>query len=351
MMTPNSPEPALNVLVTGGAGYIGTHMVKALLDAGHRPVTIDNLSKGHRHLLPGGAFVQGDIGDAALLDHLFQTHAIDAVMHFAAFIEVGESVADPLKYFRNNAAATMVLLDAMVRHKVERLIFSSTAAVYGEPRYTPIDEAHASLPTSPYGESKQFVEKMLNRVAQAHGLRFVSLRYFNAAGADPSGRIGELHQPESHLIPLVLEAALGKRSHIKLFGTDYNTPDGTCLRDYIHVNDLVSAHLLALNHLIDGGATQIFNLGNSRGHSVRDVVETAAAVTGRTIEMVAADRRPGDPAVLIADSTKIRQTLGWQPVYEALPQIIQTAWNWARSNPWNSGHGKKEPLSERNPSD
>lgn len=340
-MTPNLPEPVLNVLVTGGAGYIGTHMVKALLDAGHRPITIDNLSKGHRHLLPGGAFVHGDIGDGALLDQLFEAHAIDAVMHFAASIEVAESMADPLAYYRNNAAATMALLDAMVRHKVERFIFSSTAAVYGEPRYTPIDEAHPCRPSSPYGESKQFVETMLRRVAQAHGLRFVSLRYFNAAGADPSGAIGELHQPESHLIPLVLEAALGKRSHVTLFGTDYDTPDGTCLRDYIHVNDLVSAHLLALKHLMNGGETQIFNLGNSRGHSVREVVETAAAVTGRTIEMVASARRPGDPAILIADSTKIRQALGWQPVYEALPQIVQTAWNWVRSDPWNSPRGKR----------
>jgi UDP-glucose 4-epimerase len=294
--------------------------------------------------------VHGDVGDGALLDQVFKAHAIDAVMHFAAFIEVAESVADPLKYFRNNVAATMALLDAMLRHNVKRFIFSSTAAVYGEPRYTPIDEAHACFPTSPYGESKQFVEKMLSRVAQAHGLRFVSLRYFNAAGADPSGAIGELHQPESHLIPLVLEAALGKRSHVVLFGTDYDTPDGTCLRDYIHVNDLVSAHLLALKHLMGGGNTQIFNLGNSRGYSVREVVETAAAVTGRTIEVVASDRRPGDPAILIADSTKIRQALGWQPVYEALPQIIQTAWTWARSHPRISAQKVKEPFSDRIPS-
>ncbi len=320
----------LNILVTGGAGYIGTHMVKALLEAGHAPVTLDNLSKGHRHLLPGGEFIQGDVGDGALLDRIFRTRPIDAVMHFAAFIEVGESVADPMKYYANNASATVCLLQAMLRNGIRRFIFSSSAAVYGEPQYTPIDEAHPCRPVSPYGDSKHFIETVLSHIDLAHGFRFVSLRYFNAAGADPSGAIGECHQPETHLIPLVLEAALGKRSGVKLFGTDYDTPDGTCLRDYIHVNDLVSAHLLALNHLMDGGASEVFNLGNSRGYSVRQVIETAARVTGRHIEVVEAGRRPGDPAVLVADAARIRRMLGWKPACEDLEQIVRTAWNWSR---------------------
>jgi UDP-glucose 4-epimerase len=305
-------------------------MVKALLEAGHQPITLDNLSKGHRELLPGGAFIQGDIANDQLLDKIFQKQRVDAVMHFAAFIEVGESVAQPMKYFRNNAAATMALLDAMVRNEVKRFIFSSTAAVYGEPQYTPIDEDHPCQPTSPYGEAKRFVETMLPRLDDAHGLRFVSLRYFNAAGADPSGTIGERHQPESHLIPLVLDAAAGKRPHISIFGTDYNTPDGTCVRDYIHVNDLVSAHLLALNHLVRGGASKTFNLGNSSGYSVRQVIDTAAEVTGKSIHVIETGRRPGDPAVLVADSAKIKKELGWQPAYEDLGKIIRTAWNWTQ---------------------
>ena len=318
------------VLVTGGAGYIGTHMVKALLDAGHKPITLDNLSNGHKELLPGGEFIEGDIADADLLNTIFSSHPIDAVMHFAGFIEVGESVSDPLKYFQNNTAATMSLLHTMISHDIKRFIFSSTAAVYGEPQTKLIAENHPLNPINPYGESKLFVEQMLHRADMAHGLRSVCLRYFNASGADPSGDFGELHQPETHLIPLVLEAAMKKRESIMLFGTDYPTPDGSCIRDYIHVNDLANAHLLALNHLMEGGTSSKFNLGSSTGFSVKEVIDMAGKVTGLPIEVVETDRRPGDPAILVADSSKIRKELGWQPVYEDLEQIIRTAWNWSR---------------------
>ncbi len=318
----------LNILVAGGCGYIGTHMVKALIAAGHHPITLDNLSTGHRDLLPGGEFIAGDIGDTALLDDIFASQRIDAVMHFAAFIEVGESIADPLKYYGNNVARTANLLKAMIRHEVKRCIFSSSAAVYGEPDYTPIDEDHPLNPTSPYGETKLWVEKMLAACDRAYGLRAVVLRYFNAAGADESGTIGERHEPESHLIPLVLEVARGKREHIKVFGVDYPTPDGTCIRDYIHVNDLVSAHLAAIDALMDGAGSGVYNLGNSRGVSVREVIDTAARVSGRPVPMVEDRRRPGDPAILVAGSTRIRRDLNWQPRFESLEEIVRTAWKW-----------------------
>ncbi|MGD9097250.1 MAG: UDP-glucose 4-epimerase GalE [Desulfobacterales bacterium] len=318
----------LNILVVGGCGYIGTHMVKALIAAGHHPVTLDNLSTGHRRLLPGGDFIEGDIGDTALLDGIFASRRIDAVMHFAAFIEVGESVRDPLKYYGNNFARTANLLEAMIRHNVKRFIFSSSAAVYGEPEYTPIDEAHPLNPTSPYGESKLWVEKMLAASERAHGMRSIALRYFNAAGADESGTIGERHEPESHLIPLVLEAARGQREHIKIFGVDYPTPDGTCIRDYIHVNDLVSAHLAAIDALLDGAGSNVYNLGNSRGISVREIIETARRVSGRPIPVVEDPRRPGDPAVLIAGSDRIKKDLNWQPRFESIEDIMHTAWRW-----------------------
>ena len=321
------------VLVTGGAGYIGTHMVKALMEAGHHPVTLDNLSNGHRKLLPGGAFYEGDVADRSVLDTIFNAHAIDAVMHFAGFIEVGESTQKPLKYYQNNCAATMTLFDAMLHHNVKRFIFSSTAAVYGEPQTQKIRETHPCTPINPYGESKLFVEKILHNLGLANGMRFVALRYFNAAGADPSGKTGELHHPETHLIPLVLEAASGKRPDIKIFGTDYPTPDGSCLRDYVHVTDLAQAHLLSLNHLMEGGASNIYNLGNSQGHSVQEVIQAARTVTGLQIPAVASQKRPGDPAVLVADSSRIRNELGWQPIYEDLERIIETAWSWARHIP------------------
>lgn len=319
---------SLNILIIGGCGYIGTHMVKALRAAGHQPITLDNLSTGHRELLPGGDFVKGDIQDAVLLDNVFTTYAVDAVMHFAALIEVGESVQQPLKYYRNNVAATANLLEAMVHHGIDKFIFSSSAAVYGEPAYTPIDEAHPLAPTSPYGETKLYVENMLKACETAHGLKSICLRYFNAAGADPSATIGERHDPESHLIPLVLQAAAGKRENIHVFGTDYPTPDGTCVRDYIHVNDLVAAHLLALDALMTGAPSTVYNLGNGSGYSVRQVIETARRVTGRPIAVKEAPRRPGDPVVLVASAGKARKELGWQPHRPGLEDIVHTAWNW-----------------------
>ena len=318
----------LNILVVGGCGYIGTHMVKALMAAGHHPITLDNLATGHRELLPGGEFIAGDIGNATLLDEIFASKRIDAVMHFAAFIEVGESVSDPLKYYGNNFARTATLLNAMIRHDVKRFVFSSSAAVYGEPDYTPIDEDHPLNPTSPYGETKLWVEKMLTACDRAYGMRAIVLRYFNAAGADESALIGEWHEPESHLIPLVLEVAQGKRDHIKIFGVDYPTPDGTCIRDYIHVNDLVSAHLAAVDALMDGGGSDIYNLGNTQGASVRDVIKTAERVSGRSIPFVEDRRRPGDPAILVAGSAKIKRELNWQPQFESLEEIVRTAWKW-----------------------
>jgi len=327
----------LTVLVVGGCGYIGTHMVKALLNAGHDVVTLDNLSKGNRELLPGGEFIQGDIGDTAALDRVFTALRFDAVMHFAAFIEVGESVQEPLKYYRNNVSATVNLLEAMVRHKVDKFIFSSSAAVYGEPEYTPIDEDHPCRPTSPYGQTKLMVENILADCEAAHGLRSMALRYFNAAGADASGTIGERHDPESHIIPLVLKVVAGERDSIIIFGTDHPTPDGTCLRDYVHVNDLAAAHLLALETLNNGAPSAAYNLGNSNGISVREVIDTARRITGHPIPAVEGDRRPGDPAVLVAASDKARKELGWQPQFESLEDIIASAWVWHKSDADRNG--------------
>jgi UDP-glucose 4-epimerase len=316
------------VLVVGGAGYIGSHMVKDLLDTGYDVITLDDLSTGHRELLPGGEFIEGGLGDTVLLDNLFSTHTISAVMHFAAFSLVGESVEKPLKYYRNNMAATAELLDSMIRHNVKRFIFSSTAAVYGEPVEIPITESHPRNPTNPYGASKIAVERMLKDCDSAYGLKYISLRYFNAAGADKSGKIGERHRNETHLIPLALEVATGRRENIKIFGANYPTPDGTCIRDYIHVSDLTGAHLLALKSLLSGGNSAVYNLGNNRGYSVREVIELARKVTGRPIPAIEADKRPGDPAILIASSDKIKKKLGWKPEYEDLETIIKTAWVW-----------------------
>jgi len=318
------------ILVVGGAGYIGSHMVKALLKADFEVLVLDNLSTGYRELLTGGTFVQGSLGDNELIDHLFQEHRIDAVMHFAAFSQVGESVQNPLKYYRNNIAETVSLVDAMVRHRVGRFIFSSTAAVYGEPVRTPIAEDHPRQPTNPYGESKLCVERMLEDCDRAHGLRSISLRYFNAAGADASGAIGEMHDPETHLIPLVLKSALSQKP-VRIFGTDYPTPDGTCIRDYVHVSDLAQAHLLALRALLDGSGSCVYNLGNSIGYSVRQVIDLAGKVTGRTIPIVEEPRRAGDPATLVADSGKIKRALNWRPDYEDLENIIATAWKWIQN--------------------
>jgi len=319
------------ILVVGGAGYIGTHMVKRLLEEGLRVVTLDDLSTGHRALLPGGDLVVGGLGDARLLDGIFRRYAVAAVMHFAAFAQVGASVADPLRYYRNNVADTVELLAAMIRGRITRFIFSSSAAVYGEPEAVPIPETHPLQPTNPYGATKQIVENMLKDCDAAHGLKSIRLRYFNAAGADPAGGIGERHIPETHLIPLVLRAALDPSQPVSIMGSDYPTPDGTAVRDYIHVNDLVEAHMLALRALLDGCGSAVYNLGNSRGYSVKEVIETARSVTGRPIAVKAAARRSGDPAVLVADSSRIRRELDWKPAFQQLETIIQTAWRWHRN--------------------
>ena len=318
------------ILVVGGAGYIGSHMVLDLLRAGYPVVTLDNLSRGHRELLPGGEFIAGDLGNPADLDTVFSRYPVKAVMHFAAWSLVGESVEKPLAYYRNNVANTITLLEAMQRYGIGHFIFSSTAAVYGEPRETPIAEDHPRAPTNPYGATKLAVERLLQDVSQATGMTYSILRYFNAAGADASGNIGERHQPETHLIPLVLQVAAGARESITVFGTDYPTPDGTCLRDYIHVSDLTRAHLLALEALLHGGDNSIYNLGNSTGYSVNQVIEVAREVTGHSIPAQLAERRPGDPAVLIADSGCIRNALGWKPEYEHLEDIVRSAWVWHR---------------------
>ena len=315
-------------LVVGGAGYIGSHMVRELIRGNHDVVILDNLSTGNRKLVKEGEFIHGNLGDVDLLNRIFSAHAIDAVMHFAAFSQVGESVAQPLKYYRNNLAETMNLVDAMLRYGVKRFIFSSTAAVYGEPETVPITESHPCRPTNPYGNTKLAVERMLADCKAAYGLQYMILRYFNAAGADDSGEIGEMHDPETHLIPLVLKVAAGRMDHIQVFGTDYPTTDGTCIRDYIHVNDLARAHMLAFDALAQGAASTVYNLGSSTGYSVKAVIEKAESVTGRKIPVVEGPRRAGDPATLVASSQKIQRELGWSPMYGDLETIIRTAWHW-----------------------
>lgn len=303
-------------------------MVQDLLRGGYGVVVLDNLCRGHRDLIPGGTFIEGDCGDAALLDRIFSQNTIAAVMHFAAFSLVGESVEKPLEYYRNNISRTVELLDGMQRHRVNRFIFSSTAAVYGEPVKVPIAEDHPCLPANPYGKTKITVEQLLADCARSGFLKYVSLRYFNAAGADASGQLGERHEPETHLVPLVLKVASGVKDYIRIYGSDYPTADGTCIRDYVHVSDLTQAHLLALESLLNNGENAVYNLGNSKGYSVKDVIETARAVTGHPIPSLMDTRRPGDPAVLIADSEKIRRELGWRPRYEDLQTIIESAWRW-----------------------
>ncbi|MBI3682206.1 MAG: UDP-glucose 4-epimerase GalE [Acidobacteria bacterium] len=326
----------MKILVVGGAGYIGSAVTGQLLEAGHRTVLFDNLSRGHRAAIPADAeLVIGDLGDADTLDRLFLSHRFDAVMHFAALIEAGESMQTPAVYFRNNTGNSIHLLEALIRHNVGRFLFSSTAALYGNPEYTPIDETHPLAPTNAYGESKLLVERMLDWLHRLNGLRYASLRYFNAAGAVSPDR-GEDHRPESHLIPLTLRVALGQREQISIFGTDYPTPDGACVRDYIHVSDLASAHVLALDALA-GHPKLIYNLGNGRGFSVREVIETARKVTGRPIPAAECPRRPGDSAVLVASSEKIRKELGWAPKHPSLEEIIGSAWEWHRRHP--TGYG------------
>jgi UDP-glucose 4-epimerase len=318
----------MRILVVGGAGYIGSHMTRMLLEEGHEPVVIDNLSSGHRDAVPARTFFKADLCHRVLLDTIFSRHRFDGVMHFASCIQVGESMTDPGKYYWNNVASTLNLLDAMLKRGVTRLIFSSTAAIFGEPRYVPIDETHPRLPVNPYGRSKWMVEQILEDYERAHGLRHVCLRYFNAAGAHPSGTLGERHHPETHLIPLVLQAAAGQRASIRVFGTDYDTPDGTCVRDYIHVADLCQAHLLAMEYLAADGPSRAYNLGNGNGFSVKEVIDTARHVTSSPIHVEEDARRAGDPAFLVADSTLARRELGWRPQYPALETIVNHAWAW-----------------------
>jgi UDP-glucose 4-epimerase len=321
------------ILVCGGAGYIGSHMVAALLEKGEEVVVLDNFQKGHRAAVLGGKIYEGDLRDRAILDKVFTENDIDAVIDFAADSLVGESVTEPLKYFENNVGGTLSLLRAMKDYKVKNIVFSSTAATYGEPESIPILENDKTFPTNPYGESKLTVEKILKWCDNAYGIKYTALRYFNAAGAHESGRIGEDHKPETHLIPLILEVALGKREKIMIFGEDYNTEDGTCIRDYIHVMDLAQAHLLAVGRLRKGGDSRIFNLGNGKGFSVKEVIEVSRKVTGREIKSEMASRRAGDPAVLIASSQKAVDELGWKPKFNSLETIIETAWDWHLSHP------------------
>lgn len=320
------------ILVVGGAGYIGSHMVKQLRAAGLHAVVADDLSSGRRDAVLGAPLQAGDIGDARFVDALLEAVKPAAVMHFASFIQVGESVSDPAKYYRNNVAATQTLLDGMRAHGIDKFIFSSTAAIFGDPQYVPIDEAHPKAPINPYGRSKWFVEQMLEDFDRAYGLKSVCLRYFNAAGADAEGELGECHEPETHLIPLVLQVAAGRRPHITVYGEDYATADGTCIRDYIHVEDLADAHLLALRQLLAGGDSARYNLGNGNGYSVREVIEAVRRVTGHPIPVVMGARRAGDPPSLVADARAARAALGWQPRHAELDAIVAHAWAWERKH-------------------
>ena len=331
----------MSILVLGGAGYIGSHTALELVRAGKDVVVADSLVTGFRSAVPEGArFYHGDIRDFDFLDDLFHHEKIDSVIHFAAYSLVGESVTNPLKYYDNNLYGTKVLLEAMLKNDVKKIVFSSTAATYGEPENIPILESDRTCPTNPYGETKLAMEKMFKWTAAAHGLRYVSLRYFNACGADESGTIGEAHNPESHLIPLILQVPNGKREAISIYGTDYDTPDGTCIRDYIHVTDLAQAHILAVQYLENGGESDVFNLGNGVGYSVKEVIETARKVTGHAIPAVETERRAGDPARLVASSEKAKKILGWKPVHDSLDEIIASAWNWHKNHP--NGYDEKQ---------
>jgi len=318
----------MKILVVGGAGYIGSHMVKQLALAGHDVITLDNLSYGYRDAVKYGEFVEGDLGDITILYSIFAAGDVDAVMHFAGFIQVGESVEKPSMYYLNNVVNTHTLLDAMLQHNVKNFIFSSTAAIFGEPEYTPIDEKHRKQPINPYGHSKLMIEQVLDDYDKAYGLRSTCLRYFNAAGADPDGELGERHVPETHLIPLILQAASGRREDIKVFGDDYPTDDGTCVRDYIHINDLCEAHSLALEKMIRHDKSARYNLGNGKGFSVKQVIDIAKEVSGNDFKVTVEPRRAGDPAVLVADATLAEKELNWQPKFADLKEIVKTAWQW-----------------------
>jgi UDP-glucose 4-epimerase len=327
-----------SILVTGGAGYIGSHAVQALQNAGYEAIVLDNLVYGHREFVEqalGAKLIVGDISDRALLDEVFATHEITAVMHFAAYAYVGESVSDPAKYYRNNVVGTLTLLEAMLAASVKTIVFSSTCATYGVPQSVPVTEDQPQNPINPYGRTKLMVEKILADFDKAYGLRSICFRYFNAAGADPAGLLGEDHSPETHILPLVLLTAMGKRESFSILGTDYPTPDGTCIRDFIHVADLAQAHVLGLEQLLKSGESDVFNLGNGNGFSVREVIETAKLVTGQPIKVTEGDRRPGDPPILVGSGEKARRILGWQPQYADLKEILLHAWNWhqQRHNP------------------
>lgn len=325
------PQTQQTILVTGGAGYIGSHTVQALQNSGYEVIVLDNLVYGHRDIVENvlkAKLIVGDISDRSLLDEVFTTHSITAVMHFAAYAYVGESIAEPTKYYRNNVAGTLTLLEAMLAASVKNIVFSSTCATYGIPESIPVTEDMPQNPINPYGRSKLMVEKILADFDQAYGLKSVCFRYFNAAGADPNSRLGEDHTPETHIIPLVLQTAMGKRKSVSILGTDYPTPDGTCIRDYIHVVDLAQAHVLGLKQLLKVGESDVFNLGNANGFSVREVIETAKQVTAKTINVLEGDRRPGDPPILVGSAEKAKKLLGWHPQYSELKDILNHAWNW-----------------------
>ncbi|SFB01845.1 UDP-galactose 4-epimerase [Lentibacillus halodurans] len=324
----------MSILVLGGAGYIGSHAVHQLIDKGEKVVVIDNLETGHKEAIhPNAAFYQGDLRHFEFLRDVFAKESIDGVMHFAAHSLVGESMENPLQYFDNNVYGTQVLLQAMVKHNVKQIVFSSTAATYGEPEAIPLTETMQANPTSTYGETKLAMERMMKWTKQAHGINYVSLRYFNVAGARQSGEIGEDHRPETHLVPIILQAALDQRPSITIFGDDYNTEDGTCIRDYVHVEDLIQAHILAMNYLKNSGQSDIFNLGSSQGFSVKEMIDTARNVTGKEIKAETGERRAGDPSVLIANSDKAKKVLGWNPTRTAITKIMEDAWKWHSNNP------------------
>ena len=327
-----SNQYSKNIVVTGGAGYIGSHACKALVKAGYVPISYDNLSKGHAHAVKWGPLETGDILDGDRLDQVFRHYQPSAVMHFAALAYVGESVDHPMDYYHNNVVGTLTLLNRMLHHGTKHFIFSSTCAIYGNPIEIPITEDHKKEPVNPYGNTKLVVERMLADLAAINKLKFVSLRYFNAAGADPDGDAGENHDPETHLIPLVLQTAAGTRTHIDIYGNDYDTPDGTCIRDYLHVTDLVDAHIRALEYLLNNGKSNFYNLGTEKGYSVNEIINRARQVTGKVIDVNSAPRRPGDPSALVAGSSKIKRELGWTLKYSDLDSILTSAWDWQMKN-------------------